>query len=240
MKSSSKPYVICLMCTSIDGKVLGRRWGKLPGWGDTNVFEKVHDEIVGDWDVAAWVVGTTTMKEFAGKPQRLKTASKGMKMIGFDDFVSNPGASSFGIGVDSKGVLRFQESETQGDHVVVLTTKAAGLDYLAHLRGAGVSYLVCGEREVDLKVAFGKLKSVLGLKQVMLEGGGTFNGSVLQAGLVDEIQQVIVPVVDGGGPGVTGMFDYPGKAPGKAVGTLKLKSVKEMKGGVVRLRYVMG
>ena len=26
-----RPYVICHMCTTIDGKILGSRWKKLPG-----------------------------------------------------------------------------------------------------------------------------------------------------------------------------------------------------------------
>ena len=35
-----RPYVICHMCTTIDGKILGDRWGKLPGRKDSaTLFE---------------------------------------------------------------------------------------------------------------------------------------------------------------------------------------------------------
>ena len=34
---------------------------------------------------------------------------------------------------------------------------------------------------------------------------------MLKAGLVDEISQVVVPIVDGGGPTITGIFDTPVK-----------------------------
>jgi translation initiation factor 2 beta subunit (eIF-2beta)/eIF-5 len=27
-----RPYVICHMCTSLDGKIIGHRWGRLPGY----------------------------------------------------------------------------------------------------------------------------------------------------------------------------------------------------------------
>src|SRR5262245_2612743 len=35
-----RPYVICHMCTTIDGKILGDRWGKLPSHEDSaTLFE---------------------------------------------------------------------------------------------------------------------------------------------------------------------------------------------------------
>ena len=40
-----------------------------------------------------------------------------------------------------------------------------------------------------MKVALDKIRRVLGIRKLLLEGGGTFNG----AGLVDEISQVIAP-----------------------------------------------
>src|SRR5207245_3874546 len=70
----------------------------------------------------------------------------------------------------------------------------------------------------------------------MLEGGGTFNGEVLRAGLVDEISQVVVPVVDGG-RGVTTIFDIPGDPPRKAASALRLKSHRKLPGGVSWFRY---
>ena len=54
----------------------------------------------------------------------------------------------------------------------------------------------------------------------VFEGGGTFNGALLQLGLVDDVSQVIAPVIDGG-RGVPGLFDIPGPLPSKAVGTLQ-------------------
>ena len=35
-----KPYVICHMCTTVDGKIISDRWGKLPGYkGESDLFE---------------------------------------------------------------------------------------------------------------------------------------------------------------------------------------------------------
>src|SRR5947209_1226298 len=69
-----------------------------------------------------------------------------------------------------------------------------------------------------------------------LEGGGTLNGEVLDAGLVNEISQVIVPVVDGG-RGVTTIFDIPGDPPRKAAAALRLESYRRLPGGVIWFRY---
>mgnify|MGYP001466790892 CR=1 FL=1 len=109
-------------------------------------------------------------------------------------------------------------------------------DYLAHLQSAGVSYLFCGTRHIDLRVALDKLRRTLGLRKVMLEGGGKFNGSMLKAGLIDEISQVVVPVVDGG-IGISSIFDIPGKPPKRAAAVLRLKSHATLPGGVNWLRY---
>jgi 2,5-diamino-6-(ribosylamino)-4(3H)-pyrimidinone 5'-phosphate reductase len=230
-----RPYVICHMCTTIDGKVLSHRWPKLPaGRGAASLFETT----AATFGIPAWLVGTTTMKEIMGQNLRLPKA-KGPVPAG--DFVANAKPKGLAIGTDAKSVLRFQENEVDGDHVVLLLTGRASRDYRAALREAGVSYLICGGgKQVDLRVALEKLGRLFKLKKLMLQGGGTFNGAMLAAGLVDEISQVIVPIVDGGGPGVTGVFDAPQEeAPSKGM-PLNVISHKTLPGGVHWLRYRVG
>ena len=228
-----KPYTICHMVTTIDGKILGNRWGKIPGpKSSASLFE----DTAASFGIGAWIVGTTTMKEFQGRNQKLPKAPR---PIPKRDHIANPKAKKLAIGADAKGMLRFQQDEVDGDHVVLLVTHRVGSDYLAHLQKAGVSYLFCGEKEIDLTVALRKLGAAFKLRKLMLQGGGTFNGSVLQAGLVDEISQLIVPIVDGGGAEVTGEFDLPPHTspPSKSAAVLKLTSHKLMPGGVIWLRY---
>ena len=226
-----KPYVICHMCTSIDGRILVDRWPRLPGAKDASkLFETTADS----FRIGAWLVGTTTMREFAGRSVKLKPARR---RIPRTDSVADGRARRFAIGADTKGALRFQEPDVEGDHVVLLVTSRVSNDYLAHLQDAGVSYLFCGARDVDVKVALDKIRRVLGIRRLMLEGGGTFNGEVLHAGLVDEISQVVVPVVDGG-RGVTTIFDIPrDPPPRKAAASLRLKSYRRLAGGVSWFRY---
>jgi riboflavin biosynthesis pyrimidine reductase len=218
------------MCTSLDGKIIGHRWGKLAGYRhESELFETT----AASFGIGAWLVGTTTMDEFDSAKFTLPRAKV---KIPRRDHIANKSAQTLGIGADAKGVLRFRHNEVGGDHVVLLVTDRVSNDYLAHLRSAGVSYLFCGQREIDLPVALHKLGKHFKLRQLMLQGGGKFNGAMLQAGLVDEISHLTVPVADGGA-GVASLFDIPGKAPAAAAAKLRLLSHQLMPGGVIWARY---
>jgi 2,5-diamino-6-(ribosylamino)-4(3H)-pyrimidinone 5'-phosphate reductase len=226
-----KPYVICHMVTSIDGRILGNRWGRIPGPKDSTTL---YETTAASFGVGAWLVGTTTMDEFDA-PRKFEP-KKAKAPVSREDFIAVTGAKSLGIGVDAKGITRWRDNDIDGDHAVLLVTDQVSDDFLAHLQAAEVSYLFCGKTEVDLRVALDKLVRHFKLKKLMLEGGGTFNGSMLAAGLVDEISQIIVPIVDGG-VGVTGIFDVPGDAPKKAQAVLKSTSHKKLPGGANWFRY---
>jgi riboflavin biosynthesis pyrimidine reductase len=225
-----KPYVICHMCTSIDGRILGERWGRLPRVGDS---AKLFETTAASFGVGAWVVGNTTMKEFAGPRMRLPPATG---PVDRKDHVADARARRFAIGADAKGVLRFRAPEVGGDHIVVLVSEQVSDAYLAHLRAAGVSYLFCGRKRIDLHRALRKIGGRLGLRKLMLEGGGTFNGSALAAGEIDEISQVLVPIADGGA-GIASVFDIPGTAPRMAAARLRLLQHRTLPGGFIWLRY---
>jgi riboflavin biosynthesis pyrimidine reductase len=152
------------------------------------------------------------------------------------DHIADKDAKRLAIGVDAKGVLRFQKNEVDGDHVVLLVTDLVGDDYLAHLQSAGVSYLICGKKEVNLHVALRKLGNAFHLRKLMLQGGGKFNGAMLHAGLIDEISHVTVPVADGG-IGISSFFDIPGDLPPKAAATLRVLSRSQLPGSVTWIRY---
>ncbi len=226
-----KPYVICHMVTTIDGRIMVDRWGQVPGQPDlTALYEKTAES----FGVSAWIVGTTTMKEFAGRPVKIKQA-KGKVARG--DHIATLDAEGYAIGVDPRGQLPWSTGFLKdGEHVVSLLSNRASNDYLAHLRSKGVSYLLCGDEEIDLRVALEKLARHFKLKKLMLEGGGKINGSFLRDALIDEISHVTVPVADGG-TGISTFFDIPGDPPRRAAAHLRLASFKKLPGGVLWTRY---
>lgn len=123
----------------------------------------------------------------------------------------------------------------EGDHVVLLVTERVGRDYLAHLQKARVSYLFCGKRHLDMRLALQKIGAQLKIRKLMLQGGGTFNGAVLKAGLVDEISLVTVPVVDGGA-GVTSVFEI-SEPSSRAAAKLRVIKHRTLPNGVQWVRY---
>src|SRR3974390_1809029 len=122
VKPNMTPYVICHMCTSIDGRILGHRWGKLRGYKhESDLFETT----AASFGIGAWLVGTTTMDEFDGPKVKLRAAPKSFVR---QDFIANKSAKRLAIGSDAKGVLRFQDNEVGGDHVVILVTDRVSND----------------------------------------------------------------------------------------------------------------
>ena len=56
-----KPYVICHMMSSVDGRILPNRW--YSSVADRGVYERLHNELGCD----AWLVGRVTGQEFASR-----------------------------------------------------------------------------------------------------------------------------------------------------------------------------
>ena len=76
------------------------------------------------------------------------------------------------------------------------------------------------------------------MKRLLLEGGGGANGAFLRAGLVDELNLILCPAVDGakGAPSVFDSTDAEAdrRAP---VTAMTLESSQALEGGAMLLRY---
>jgi 2,5-diamino-6-(ribosylamino)-4(3H)-pyrimidinone 5'-phosphate reductase len=80
---------------------------------------------------------------------------------------------------------------------IVGTTRDASTRKINSLKRAGVQVLFSGKRKVNIKNLFQQLED-LGLKSILVEGGGEINWSVLKIGLANELIVTISPVVVGG------------------------------------------
>ena len=127
---------------------------------------------------------------------------------------------------------------TSGDPIVADLSKKVSDTHLAGLRNEGVSYIFAGETELDLGLVLETLNRELGVKRLLLEGGGGANGAFLRAGLIDEISLVLCPAVDGG-KGAPSVFDSSEvlTGPTAPVDAMTLESSKVLDGGAVWLRY---
>lgn len=228
---SKRPYVICHMVATIDGKILSRRWKHFKVADSVSgLYEKTHAQ----FEVDSWLIGTKTLREFFPGTKTLKQSAE---TVPEGNFNAAKNAETFAVGLDAKGSIRFDENEIGGDHLIVAITEQVGPAYKAHLRELGISYLICGREEIDFAELLATLRKEFKIKKILLEGGGLINGAMLQAGLIDEISQLIVPIVDGGGAEISGLYDLRTDAPTKAAFALKLIKKQTLKQGTQWLRY---
>jgi 2,5-diamino-6-(ribosylamino)-4(3H)-pyrimidinone 5'-phosphate reductase len=81
---------------------------------------------------------------------------------------------------------------------IIAVTSSAPRSRVIQLQRKGVRVLVCGKGpKVSLKRLLRRLRS-LGVRSLLLEGGGELNWNMLRNGLVDEISVAITPRILGG------------------------------------------
>lgn len=195
-----KPYVICHMIMSLDGRIVSSRW-QLSTEGRAE-----YEATAAIYQSNAWMCGRVTMAGFANgiSPASVSAAPA----ISKTDYVAPHSQTSFAIALDPGGKLYWARNEIGGDHLITVLTEKVSADYLAHLRTQGISYLFAGRDRVDLKMLLDKLASAFPIKTLLLEGGGKINGSMLRAGLIDELSLLVAPFADGS-TGTPTLFDLP-------------------------------
>ena len=174
-------YVILNAAMSIDGKISTRRndssFSSRKDWIRVHKLRSSVDGIV---------VGISTVLE--DNPMlSVRYYSKGTK-----DPVRIIVDSNARIPLNSRIIRSSKNIQT-----VVATTPNASTRKIKELKKAGVQILVSGKRKVNIKKLFQQLEN-LGLKRILVEGGGEINWSVLKIGLANELIVTISPVVVGG------------------------------------------
>jgi 2,5-diamino-6-(ribosylamino)-4(3H)-pyrimidinone 5'-phosphate reductase len=81
--------------------------------------------------------------------------------------------------------------------VVIFTTSQTSNEQIERLRAHNVEVFVEDAPRVDLSKMLLTLYSI-GVKRLMVEGGGTMNFELMRLGLVDELMMYIAPMVFGG------------------------------------------
>lgn len=223
---TKRPYVICHMVPSVDGRIVTDTW-RLP-----RGFSAEYERIASTFGADGWIIGRVSMEPFAGNA-RLPNAARGERLPR-TDFVARTDAPSYAIAIDPGGKLRWESGSIDEAHAVTVLTEEVPDRYLAFLRSRGVSYLFGGKRRIDLSTVLRKLRQRFGIRRLLLEGGGKINGSFLAADLIDELSILIAPVADGG-IGTPTLFDATdGSGPGRH---LKLSSIERRPGDLVWVRY---
>jgi 2,5-diamino-6-(ribosylamino)-4(3H)-pyrimidinone 5'-phosphate reductase len=190
-RKEMRPYIIAHMLSSLDGRIDSAAWiGKSDIDRDAfvSVYEDTHRRLAGD----AWIVGRTTMEEFADGDITIANSTRTMPRETFKGASNGP----YALVLDPSGKLHWSSNTANGDHVIEVLTEQVSDTYLEELQAVGVSYIFAGASSIDLELAMTKLREEFGIERLLLEGGGRINGSFLAAGLVDEFSLLLAPVLD--------------------------------------------
>ena len=221
-----RPYIICHMLSSIDGKIDG---ASLTGLTADGEYEATGAELKGD----AWICGRTTMQQHFAEPEPFVPTLQ--DHAGPQPVHVARRANSYAVAVDTTGKLRWATGDLDGDHLICITSERVSNEYLDMLRKAGISYIVSGESAVDLAQAVNVLGEHFGIRKLLLEGGGHINGGFLEADLVDEVSLLIAPGIDGRHH-IPAVFDGASATRTQAV-PFRLKSMERRENDTIWIRY---
>lgn len=233
-----RPFVVCHMLTSLDGKIDGAFFGA----PQAAPALKAYNRLRGFYGCPATLYGTTTMPGGYAAGMAPALPESGGPLPG-EDYVNPQGKAmeNFIVSADPKGVLGFEGPtiEKKGRpaaHVIEAVTQAAPPTYLAYLRRQGVSYLTAGRDRLDGALLLDKLAQHFGIARLMAAGGGVTNWSFLQQGLIDELSLVVAPVADGNTTAVS-IFEQAAFLPSHPPVAFHLKQAQPLDGDALWLRY---
>lgn len=193
-----KPYVICHMTTSIDGKVTRSFLNSEQCTDAINEYYRINRE----HSANAFACCRVTMEESFTKGW--KPDLSGFKGIQMDreDYIANQCAQRYAVAFDGKGKLGWTsaciEDEVPGyggAHIIEVLCESVSDEMLAYYQKTGVSYVFAGKTELDLEIALDKLIRYFDIEILLLEGGSIINGAFERADLIDELCLVQAPVI---------------------------------------------
>jgi len=224
---NNRPYITINVAMTADGKIdtVVRDGAKISSGDD---WQRV-DRLRADHD-AIMVGGRTLLEE---DPRlTLKSSALQTERVnrGLD---ADP--VKIGIVSDAKLTLDSRFINHGSGRVVIFTTSLTSFEKIEQLRKKGVEVYTSRSLKVNLPNAMEILREQLGIKKLLVEGGGTLNSALFQLGLVDEIQLYIAPMIFGGS-GAPTLADGEGFTQTNAV-HLDIQSVDTFDDGGVLLRY---
>ena len=221
----NRPYIICHMMTSVDGRIDCPMTEQLPG------VEEYYNTL-NALEAPTRVSGRVTAQLEMARPGAFE--SKKSTPVGREAFYKAADADGYEVVIDTRGTLLWGSEAEDERPLLIVTSEKATQEYLDYLTQNRFSWIACGKDRVDPARACEILAEAFGVSRMAVVGGGHINAGFLAAGLLDEISILIGAGIDGRG-GMGAVFD--GLEKDRPVTPLKLQSVKQFESGAVWLRY---
>ena len=221
-----RPYIICYMMTSVDGRIDCAMTAQLPGTDE-------YYELLNELNIPSVLSGRTTAQLEMALPGKFEAHDS--SAFGKEGFSKKAEAPGYEIITDSKGALLWdKETDTEKPHLII-TSEQVSDAYLQYLDDQNISWIVCGKEKVDVRRASEILYREFHVKRLGLVGGPVINMAFLNADLVDEVDLLI-------GPGIDGRSEMPSVFEGRKDSRplpLKLKNIRSYENGAVLLQYTL-
>lgn len=220
-----RPYIICHMVASIDGRIDCSMVDKISGDEYYTTLEKL--------DCPSSLEGRVTMEHYNAEKEPFVPTNP--KPLGKTDFHIATQSDSYTIAVDTHGRLRWPSDKINGVPLLCIVSESVSEEYIDMLCKKGISWIAVGKTAINLEQAMEILCEKFGIKRLVVLGGGHINGGFLAAGLLDEISLLLAPGIDGR-KGQTALFDGIADT-AQAPTSLRLESVEKTGEDVLWLRY---
>lgn len=221
----NKPYIICHMMASVDGRIDCGMTAQLSG-------VESYYATLNQLDTPTTLSGRVTAQTEMALPGIFEAENP--IAVNQDGYYKAMDANGYDVVVDTKGTLLWEDQKNNDKPILVITSQKASQQYLDYLKDQHVSYIVSGKDSIDLTNACAVLHDQFHVNRMAVVGGPLINGAFLKLGLLDEVSVLIGPGIDGrkGYPGVFDRFDEDAM-----VTPLKFKSVQPFTDGSVSLCY---
>lgn len=219
-----RPYIICHMMSSIDGRIDCAMTEKLSGTAE-------YYDTLAQLEAPTTVSGRVTAQLEMASPGEFLCGEG--ESLGREGFSKKADAAGYSVVADTKGSLLWDGYEDEMP-LLVITSGQVKKEYLSYLDERNISWIACGGEKINLARACEILAEEFGVKRMAVVGGGHINAGFLEAGLLDEVSLIIGAGIDGRG-GMAAVFD--GLSMDRELTPLKLKSLEQYGDGGVWLRY---
>lgn len=220
----NKPYIICHMMTSVDGRIDCAMTTELPG----DEYYSTLDSL----NVPSVLSGRVTAQMEISFPGVFE--SKTNNAYGKEGFSKKADADGYEIITDTNGTLLWDGINDSDRPLLIVTSEKVTTEYLNYLDGLNISWIACGKDRINLNRVCEILSDEFGVQRMAVVGGGHINAAFLDAGLLDEVSILIGSGIDGRG-GMTAVFD--GLPTERHVFQLSAPQVQTYDSGAVWLRY---
>jgi len=192
------------MVTSIDGKVTGDFLSSPVCENACEIYYEINRNLKSN----GFICGRVTMESsFTGGYYPDLTKYKPVKPdpVRMDFMLDEEYMSGFyAVAFDTNGKLGWKSNRIidpdgdpgyDGAQIIEVLSENVDERYLGYLKDLEIPYIFAGKDKIDVELALLKLKNIVGIDTLLLEGGSIINGAFQRANAIDELSLVVAPIV---------------------------------------------